>query len=211
MSLDALRESLPAYAKDLSLNLSSLASETLLTDQQKWGTFLASAYAVGMPAVVKAIEASAKEAGLSEEAMTAAKAAAAIMGMNNVYYRALHLISNPEYRTLPAKLRMNIMANPGVDEVAFELRCTAVSAVNGSVRPSRLISRVQGAAFNQWYNTRTGRNQSTGPERRTMSGLDRASTTASTSRRFVLRCAAQGEGALYLENVELIAVYTGET
>jgi lipoyl-dependent peroxiredoxin subunit D len=131
MSLDALRESLPAYAKDLSLNLSSLASETLLTEQQKWGAFVASAHAVGSAPVVQAIEAAAAEAGLTEEAKTAAKAAAAIMGMNNVYYRALHLISNPEYRTLPAKLRMNIMANPGVDKVDFELWCTAVSAVNG--------------------------------------------------------------------------------
>ena len=131
MSLDALRESLPAYAKDLSLNLSSLASETLLTEQQKWGALVASAHAVGSPPVVKAIEAAAAEAGLTQEAKTAAKAAAAIMGMNNVYYRALHLISNPEYRTLPAKLRMNIMANPGVDKVDFELWCTAVSAVNG--------------------------------------------------------------------------------
>ncbi|MDB5433250.1 MAG: alkyl hydroperoxide reductase, partial [Caulobacter sp.] len=107
MSLDALREALPAYAKDLSLNLSSLAGETLLTDQQKWGAFVASAYAVGEPSVIKAINAAAAEAGLSEEAATAAKAAAAIMGMNNVYYRSLHLISNPEYKTLPARLRMN--------------------------------------------------------------------------------------------------------
>ena len=30
MSLDALRDTLPAYAKDLSLNLSSLAAETYL-------------------------------------------------------------------------------------------------------------------------------------------------------------------------------------
>ncbi|HVK42116.1 MAG TPA: carboxymuconolactone decarboxylase family protein [Phenylobacterium sp.] len=131
MSLDALRESLPAYAKDLSLNLSSLASETLLTDQQKWGTFVASAYAIGTPAVVKAIDAAAREAGLSEEAHTAAKAAAAIMGMNNVYYRSLHLLSNGEYKTLPAKLRMNILANPGVDKIDFELWSTAVSAING--------------------------------------------------------------------------------
>ena len=49
MSLDALRDALPAYAKDLSLNLSSLSSETTLSDQQKWGTFLASAYATGQP------------------------------------------------------------------------------------------------------------------------------------------------------------------
>jgi alkyl hydroperoxide reductase subunit D len=54
MSLDALRETLPAYAKDLSLNLSSLANETVLTDQQKWGTFLASAHAVGQRSVIGA-------------------------------------------------------------------------------------------------------------------------------------------------------------
>ncbi len=131
MSLDTLREALPAYAKDLSLNLSSLASETVLNDQQKWGCFLASAYAIGQPETVKAVEAAANAAGLSAEAANGAKAAAAIMGMNNVYYRALHLMRNQEYRTLPARLRMNIIANPGVDKADFELWCTAVSAVNG--------------------------------------------------------------------------------
>jgi alkyl hydroperoxide reductase subunit D len=131
MSLDQLRETLPAYAKDLSLNLSSLAGETLLSDQQKWGCFVACAYAVGTPAVVKAINAAADAAGLSEEANNGAKAAAAIMGMNNVYYRALHLLHNQEYRTLPARLRMNVIANPGVDKIDFELWCTAVSAING--------------------------------------------------------------------------------
>jgi len=128
MSLDALRDQLPAYAKDLSLNLSSLASETVLNDQQKWGCFLASACAVGEGDVLKAIEGAAE---LSDEAKTGAKAAAAIMGMNNVYYRALHLMKNTEYRTLPARLRMNIIANPGVDKADFELWCMAVSAVNG--------------------------------------------------------------------------------
>ena len=131
MSLDALRETLPAYAKDLSLNLSSLAGETTLNDQQKWGCFVASAYAVGAPAVVKAVNAAATAAGLSEEAHTAAKAAAAIMGMNNVYYRALHLMENHEYRTLPARLRMNILGNPGAPKADFELWSLAVSAVNG--------------------------------------------------------------------------------
>jgi lipoyl-dependent peroxiredoxin subunit D len=131
MSLDALRATLPAYAKDLSLNLSTLANETTLSDQQKWGALVASAHAVGQRSVVSAIEAAATEAGLSPEAADAAKAAAAIMGMNNVYYRALHLISNPEYKTLPARLRMNVLANPGVEKADFELWCTAVSAING--------------------------------------------------------------------------------
>jgi alkyl hydroperoxide reductase subunit D len=128
MSLDALRETLPAYAKDLSLNLSSLAAETTLTDQQKWGAFLASAHAVGVAPVVQAVEASAV---LSPEAASAAKAAAAIMGMNNIYYRFLHLVEDPEYAQMPARLRMNVIGNPGIDKLEFELLSLAVSAVNG--------------------------------------------------------------------------------
>ena len=132
MSLDALRESLPAYAKDLSLNLSSLAAETGLSEQQKWGCFVAAAYAVGSGPVIKAVNASASDAGLSPEALEAAKGAAAIMAMNNVYYRALHIMHNGgEYRTLPTRLRMTLIGNPGVDKTDFELWCTAVSAING--------------------------------------------------------------------------------
>ena len=131
MSLDALRERLPAYAKDLSLNLSSLASETLLSDAQKWGTFVASAHAVGQGDVVRAVEASDVAAGFSDEGMASAKAAAAMMGMNNIYYRSLHIMHNQEYRTLPARLRMNILASPGAPKIEFELWCLAVSAVNG--------------------------------------------------------------------------------
>jgi lipoyl-dependent peroxiredoxin subunit D len=128
MSLDALRQALPAYAKDLSLNLSSLMNETALNEQQKWGAFIASAYAVGVGPVIRELE---DGCPLTPEALTAAKAAAAIMGMNNVYYRALHLMKNREYATLPAKLRMNVIANPGVEKNDFELWCAAVSAING--------------------------------------------------------------------------------
>ncbi|MGZ3273173.1 MAG: carboxymuconolactone decarboxylase family protein [Caulobacteraceae bacterium] len=131
MSIDALRELLPAYAKDLSLNLSTLAGETTLDDQQKWGTFVAAAYAVGQPDVVRPINAAAEAFDVSNEALTAARSAAAIMGMNNVYYRSLHLLSNHEYRTLPARLRMNVIGNPGVEKADFELWCFAVSAING--------------------------------------------------------------------------------
>lgn len=129
MNLDALREQIPDYAKDLSLNLSTLAGDATLDAQQLQGCFLASAYAVGTPAVVKAMEAATE--ALSPEARSAAKAAAAIMGMNNVYYRSLHLLHNQEYRTLPARLRMNVLANPGAPRLDFELWSTAVSAING--------------------------------------------------------------------------------
>ena len=130
MSLEALKTAVPEYAKDLKLNLSSLARETILDDQKKWGTFLASAHAVGVPAVIKAVEAEIADT-LSPEAISAAKSAAAIMGMNNVYYRFVHLSSAKDYKTLPAKLRMNVIANPGVDKADFELWSLAVSAING--------------------------------------------------------------------------------
>jgi alkyl hydroperoxide reductase subunit D len=131
MSIDALRDRLPAYAKDLSLNLSTLAGETILSEQQKWGTFVAAAYAVGQPHVVREINTAAEAFGVSNEALSAARAAAAIMGMNNVYYRTLHMLSNHEYRTLPARLRMNVIGNPGVEKADFELWSFAVSAING--------------------------------------------------------------------------------
>jgi alkyl hydroperoxide reductase subunit D len=130
MSLDHLRDQLPDYAKDIRLNLGSLANETLLSDQQKYGCFLACALASRNATVIRAI-ADETEGKLSGEAVTAAKAAAAIMGMNNIYYRFVHLASEKTYATLPAKLRMQIIANPGVDKQDFELWSLAVSAING--------------------------------------------------------------------------------
>lgn len=130
MSLDALRDSIPDYAKDIRLNLGTLAAETVLSDQQKYGAFLASAHGARNRRVIEAIAAWTQDK-LSDEAKSAAKAAAAIMAMNNVYYRATHLMSADEYRKLPAKLRMNIIASPGVEKVDFELWSLAVSAVNG--------------------------------------------------------------------------------
>ena len=130
MALQDLRDALPAYAKDLKLSLGSLSTETVLSDQQKWGTFLSCALASRNETVTRHL---AEEAGqhLSEEAVTAAKAAAAIMGMNNVYYRFTHMVSEKSYATLPAKLRMQVIANPGVEKVDFELWSLAVSAING--------------------------------------------------------------------------------
>src|SRR5215510_3725590 len=129
MSLDSLKALLPDYAKDLKLNLSSLAGETALTQQQLAGTFIVSALASRQPQVIAAIndEFAPK---LEPAALNAAKASAAIMGMNNIYYRFVHLAGG-DYQKLPARLRMNVMANPGVDKVDFELWSLAVSAVNG--------------------------------------------------------------------------------
>lgn len=130
MTIDTLKSQIPDYAKDVKLNLSSLSNDETLNEQQLWGTFMASALATKSESVIAAIQTEARD-HLSDEAMEAAKSAAAIMAMNNVYYRFVHLAKNKEYATLPAKLRMNVLGNPGVDKVNFELWSLAVSAING--------------------------------------------------------------------------------
>jgi alkyl hydroperoxide reductase subunit D len=130
MSIESLKNALPEYARDLKLNLSSAAAEAALTDQQRWGALVATAIASRNGAVIRAVEAEAA-AKLSPEAFASAKTAAAIMAMNNVYYRFVHLVGQDDYRTMPARLRMNALAKPGVEKADFELWSLAVSAVNG--------------------------------------------------------------------------------
>ncbi|MFI1562599.1 alkyl hydroperoxide reductase [Streptomyces sp. NPDC020490] len=130
MSLDSLKSAVPDYAKDLKLNLGSVIGSSDLPAQQLWGTVLATAIASRSPIVLRELAPEAK-ANLSPEAYTAAKSAAAVMAMNNVFYRTRHLLSDHEYENLRAGLRMNVIANPGVDKVDFELWSFAVSAVNG--------------------------------------------------------------------------------
>jgi lipoyl-dependent peroxiredoxin subunit D len=130
MSLKEFVETLPDYAKDLRLNMTSLLNDQTLGDQRKYGLLLACAHGTGYRPVVAAAEAEV-EGKLTPEAANAARAAAAVMAMNNVYYRFVHLSSNPEYGTMPAKLRMNVIGNPGIDKADFELFSLAVSAQNG--------------------------------------------------------------------------------
>jgi alkyl hydroperoxide reductase subunit D len=130
MSLETLKNRIPDYAKDLKLNLSSLATEAALSEQQRGGTFIAAALASRNPEVINALTAEFAPR-LTPEAVQAAKAAASIMAMNNIYYRFTHLVSAADYKTMPAKLRMNVLAKPGVEKVDFELWSLAVSAING--------------------------------------------------------------------------------
>ncbi|WP_018351047.1 carboxymuconolactone decarboxylase family protein [Longispora albida] len=130
MGIDTLKEALPAYAKDTRLNLGSVLGTSSLPDQQAWGAALACAIAARNPQVIREIAAEAADR-LKPEAVEAAKAAASIMAMNNIYYRSKHLIGDEAYQTLPARLRMTVIGNPGVDKLDFELWCLAVSAITG--------------------------------------------------------------------------------
>jgi lipoyl-dependent peroxiredoxin subunit D len=131
--LDTIRESLPEYARDLRLNLGSVLSAggaPGLNDRQIWSVAVAAAIASRNVPFTRDIEALAG-AHLDVADLTAARAAAAIMGMNNIYYRFAHLVEDPEYARMPARLRMNVIGNPGVDKQDFELLSLAVSTING--------------------------------------------------------------------------------
>jgi alkyl hydroperoxide reductase subunit D len=130
MTLAELLETVPAYGRDLKLNFSTLTRQPELTPQQTWGTAVACAVAARSPELTSAVLAEAAN-HLTPQALDAAKGAAAIMGMNNIYYRFTHLTSNKKYRTMPARLRMNIIRSHGIDPVDFELWCAAASAIKG--------------------------------------------------------------------------------
>ncbi|HYB40097.1 MAG TPA: alkyl hydroperoxide reductase [Mycobacterium sp.] len=129
MGIENLKDALPDYGKDLKLNLGSVSRTTLLNQEQLWGTLLASAAATRNTEVLAEIGAEAAD-NLSAEAYHAALGAASIMGMNDVFYRGRGFLGG-QYDDLRPGLRMNIVANPGVDKVNFELWSFAVSSING--------------------------------------------------------------------------------
>lgn len=130
MSIENLKNAIPDYAKDIRLNLSSIAGEEILNPQQLWGAMLASAIASRNETVLAEIAAEAAQR-LSPEAQNAVKAANAVMAMNNIYYKFISMMKSPDYAGMPPKLRMNVIANPGVEKADFELWALAVSVING--------------------------------------------------------------------------------
>jgi alkyl hydroperoxide reductase subunit D len=133
MNLETIKARIPDYAKDLRLNLDSVLSESGapgLSAKQIAIIALASAIASRHEPLTQAVAVHVNQV-LSPAEIDGARAAAAIMAMNNVYYRFTHLVGDPEYQTLRASLRMNVMANPGCGKIDFELASLAVSAING--------------------------------------------------------------------------------
>jgi lipoyl-dependent peroxiredoxin subunit D len=132
-TLEGIREALPGYARDLQLNLGTVLSPAGapgLTERQIWAVALAAACASRNVAFSRDVQALAAR-HLDAAHISAARAAAAIMAMNNVYYRFLHLVEDEDYSKLPARLRMSVIGNPGIARADFELLSLAVSAING--------------------------------------------------------------------------------
>lgn len=133
MNLDTIKNLVPDFAKDVRLNISTLLKDTGspgLNERQIALLAMAAACGARHGKLIRATQ-EAVSGVLTNEEIDVARGAASIMGMNNVYYRFLHLVGNDEYAKLPAKLRMNIIGNPGIDKTDFELLSLAVSAING--------------------------------------------------------------------------------
>jgi lipoyl-dependent peroxiredoxin subunit D len=129
-ALDLLAAEIVEPARDIKLNLQTVLAPGSLTPAQRWGVAIASAVASRNVRLQVAVIADARgEVGpaVVEDAI----AAAAIMGMNNVYYRFRHMIGKSSYGDRPARLRMNRLVKPAGSKVDFELYALAASAVGG--------------------------------------------------------------------------------
>ena len=125
--LNALKERIPEYAKDIRLNLDAVIARSRLDAADAVGAALAAAYAARAKPIVDAIRAS---GALSEVDTNAALSAAALMGMNNIWYPYLEMANDADLKSQRAELRMNAYAtHGGVDKKRFELFSLAASIV----------------------------------------------------------------------------------
>lgn len=131
--LEALRESLPEQARDLKVNLQNVLQESSLSPEQRWGVAVACGFAARNARLAQVLLDQAREL-VAPAVVDDARAAATLMGMNNVYYRSKHMLAGEDVQALPARLRMTRIARPAGSKLEFELMCLAVSAINGCER-----------------------------------------------------------------------------
>lgn len=133
MNIEAIKDQIPDFGRDIRLNLESVLSpegSPGLSPKQIWSVALATGFSLESERLVRMIL-HAGAAELDDATREAAKSAAAIMAMNNVYYRSQHLMEDAELKKLPARLRMTVIGKPGIEKVDFELMCFAISALAG--------------------------------------------------------------------------------
>lgn len=126
--VDQVKESIPDHAKDIKLNLDAVMNRSGLDDVDAHACAFAAAVAAGNGDLAFEISMNGPLAGTPER--EAAKTAAALMGMNNVYYPFVEMTEDPDLKGLPPGLRMNAYANyGGVSKKKFEMYALAASIV----------------------------------------------------------------------------------
>ena len=125
--LNSIKELIPDYAKDIRLNIDGTIARSSLEGNDAVGVALAAAFAAKSRKIVDVIVAS---GALSAEESNAALTAAALMGMNNVWYPYVEMADDADLKSQPAQLRMNAYAtNGGVDKRRFEMYALSASII----------------------------------------------------------------------------------
>jgi lipoyl-dependent peroxiredoxin subunit D len=125
--LNSIKSLIPDYAKDIRLNLDSVVARSSLDPADALGAMLAAAFAANSKTLIDAIRTSGQ---LAEIDTNAALTAAALMGMNNVWYPYVEMADDNDLKTQRPELRMNAYAtHGGVERRRFELYALAASII----------------------------------------------------------------------------------
>ena len=123
--LTPILQRLPDTAKDVRLNLDSVIARSSLSPEDALSVAIAAAFAARSGELVAAF----KSAAPAAEA-NAALTAAALMGVNNVWYPFVEMAEDDELKTLRPELRMSAYASHGgVARAKFEAYALAASIV----------------------------------------------------------------------------------
>ena len=131
MNLNDLKNSIPEFAKDVKLNLSSLIINSEYEEELVYGCAYASSLAIGDSYIADVFEEECKNR-FGPEFILSVKATVTVMALNNVWYKYRDSMPTTEMKMAPQKMRVNIMANyAGLDKILFESLSLCVSAING--------------------------------------------------------------------------------
>ena len=123
--LQAIKDRMPEYAKDIRLNLDSTIARSSLAPEDAIAVALAAAFAAKSKPLIDAFKAAVPPAE-----GYAALTAATLMGMNNVWYPYLEMADDTDLKTQRPELRMNAYASHGgVAKAKFESYALAASIV----------------------------------------------------------------------------------
>jgi alkyl hydroperoxide reductase subunit D len=126
--VDQVKESIPDHSKDIKLNLDAVMNRSGLDEVDAHACAFAAAVAAGNGDLAFEISMNGPLMGTDER--EAAKTAASLMGMNNIYYPFVEMTEDADLKGIPPGLRMNAYANHGgVSKKKFEMYALAASIV----------------------------------------------------------------------------------
>tara|TARA_B100001250_G_C19683142_1_gene736796 strand:+ start:476 stop:997 length:522 start_codon:yes stop_codon:yes gene_type:complete len=131
MTLDNLKNSIPDYAKDVKLNLSTLITNSDYDQKVVYGCAYASSLAIGDDQITNVFEHECNNR-FGADFIESVKSTVVIMTLNNVWYKYREAMPTLEMKMTHQKMRVNVMAShAGLDKILFESISLCVSAING--------------------------------------------------------------------------------